>query len=154
MATTTFGGTADAGTAITVTPHIMEGDRLRLEYTVSISRNVGDSIDPALPPPRQENRLQSVVTLPDGYTAVIGGLEDETETEAVSQVPVLGSIPIFGALFRNRSVSTTKSRFFVFLRCNVMRREGFEDLRYLSERDADVAGIDGPFPVLEPRVIR
>ena len=53
-----------------------------------------------------------MVSLPDGYTVVIGGLDVETETKAVSQVPVLGWIPGIGELFKSRIVSRTKSRFF------------------------------------------
>ena len=154
VATTSFGGTSDAGTSIQVSPHITDGDRLRLEYTVSISTFVGQPTDPALPPPRQENQLTSVVTLPDGYTVVIGGLDVETETKAVTQVPVLGWIPGIGELFKSRIVSRTKSRFFVFLRCSVLRGQGFEELRYLSGREMADAGIEDPWPRLEPRIIR
>jgi type II secretory pathway component GspD/PulD (secretin) len=100
---------------------------------VSISSFVGDSTDPALPPPRQENRVQSVVTVPDGYTVVVGGLDIETQTEATSQVPLAGDVPLLGALFRSRSVTHERRRFFVFLRASVLRGEGFEELRWVSE---------------------
>jgi len=95
-----------------------------------------------------------VVSLPDGYTVVIGGLDVETETKAVSQVPVLGWIPGIGELFKSRSVTRTKSRFFVFLRCSILRGQGFEELRYLSGRELADAGIEDSWPRLEPRLIR
>jgi len=42
----------------------------------------------------------------------------------------------------------------VFLRCNVMRASGFEDLKYVSQKDlADVAVDDGR-PQLKPRIMR
>jgi general secretion pathway protein D len=154
VATTSFGGTLDAGTQITVTPQIAEGDLLVLDYTVSLSRFVGESSDPALPPPRQENKLHSVATIPDGYTVVVGGLEVDTEGEASSRVPVLGSIPVLGALFASTSKSRTRSRFFVFIRANVLRSGGFEELRYLSQADLDASRVDDGWPVLEPRIIR
>ncbi len=154
VATTSFGGTQDAGTIVSVTPQITDGDQLLLEYTVSISSFVGESPDPALPPPRQENSLKSSATIPDGYAVVVGGLEIETESEAISRVPVLGSLPLIGALFRSRTQARTRSRFFVFLRCSVLRAAGFEDLRYLSAVDRGVAGIEDELPVLEPRWIR
>ncbi|MCP4007660.1 MAG: hypothetical protein GY725_26055 [bacterium] len=154
VATTSFGGSSDAGTSITVTPHIQSGDQLRLDYSVSISSFVGDSVDPALPPPRQENLLDSTVTVPDGHTIVVGGLEVDSETEAVSRLPLLGRLPILGALFRNTSAGHSKSRFFVFLRCSVLQHERFEDLKYLSVDDLDAALIDDGLPVLEPRIMR
>jgi type II secretory pathway component GspD/PulD (secretin) len=95
-----------------------------------------------------------VVTVPDGHTVVIGGLAIESESDASSRVPLLGSIPVVKHLFQNRSRSKSLNRFFVFLRCSVMRAETFEDLRYVSAADIEVAGVDDGWPVLEPRIIR
>lgn len=154
IATTSFGGTQDAGTTITVTPQIAAGDHLILEYSVSLSSFVGESSDPGLPPPRQQSTLQSVVTIPDGYTIAVGGMEIESSAEAISQIPLLGDIPLIGEAFKNRSRSTTRSRFYVFIRANVLRHDGFEDLKYLSDRDVLVAGVDDGWPIVKPRVIR
>lgn len=154
IATTSFGGTLDAGTSVSVTPQITDGDQLILEYNVSLSSFVGDSADPALPPPRQQNSLQGVATVPDGFAVVIGGLEIDSESDAQSRVPFLGSLPGIGALFRSRSTTTTRSRFFVFLRCSVLRHAAFEDLRYMSAPDLEEAGIaDGP-PAMRPLVMQ
>jgi general secretion pathway protein D len=152
--TTTFGGTQDAGTQVTVTPQIAEGDHVVLDYSVSLSSFVGESADPALPPPRQQNSLQSKVTIPDGYTVVLGGLELVTDADAVSQVPGLGDLPLFGELFKSRSKSWTRSRFYVFITANVMRRESFEDLKYVSDQALRDAALDDQWPAVEPRVIR
>lgn len=154
IATTSFGGTQDAGTTVTVTPQIAEGDHLTLEYSVSLSSFVGESSDPSLPPPRQQNTMQSVVTIPDGYTVVVGGLEVVRAAEAVSQVPLLGDIPFLGELFKSRSKSRSRSRFYVFIRADILRHGGFEDLKYLSDLDVLAAGVDDGWPTVEPRVIR
>jgi general secretion pathway protein D len=154
VATTSFGGTQDAGTTVTVTPQIAEGDHLVLEYSLSLSTFVGESSDPSLPPPRQQNNLQSVVTVPDGYTIVVGGLEVETTADAVSQVPLLGDLPLVGELFKSRSKSSSLSRFYLFVRANILRHDGFEDLKFLSDRDVLAAGVDDGWPAVEPRVIR
>lgn len=154
VATTSFGDFVDAGTQVTVTPHIAEGDHLVLEYNVTLSAFVGESSDPNLPPPRQQTMLQSVVTIPDGYAIAVGGLEVVSEAEAVSQIPLLGDLPIIGELFKNRSRSQSRSRFYVFIRANVLRHDGFEDLKYLSDREAVAADFDDGWPVLEPRVIK
>ena len=162
VATTSFGGTADAGTTVTVKPRIAEADHLVLTYSVSLSSFVGESTDPALPPPRQENLLQSVATIPDGYVVAMGGLDVRTSAKAVSQVPGLGSIPVLGELFKSRSNSGSRSRFFVFIRPTVLRHLNFEDLKYASEVDwleARSAGVNGlkeheAWPEVKPRIIR
>lgn len=161
VATTSFGGTFDAGTVITVRPQIAEGDHLVLDYQVRLSSFTG-SATANLPPPRQENSVTSIATIPDGYTVVVGGLEAITDGEGESRVPGIGAIPIIGELFKNRTSQRSRARFFVFLRANVMRGTtgggtGFEELKYLSDRAAEDSGIAGEFdgwPVLKPRVIR
>lgn len=159
IATTSFGGTQDAGTTVTVRPQIAEGDHLVLDYSVAISNFVGEAIDASVPPPRQQNTLQSLVTIPDGYTIVVGGLEIVTHSDGESRIPFLGDIPGVGELFKNRSKTATRSRFFVFIRPTVLRHNGFEDLKYLSDRNRDALSVtdaDAPHfrgPEVEPRVI-
>jgi len=159
VATTSFGGTLDAGTTISVTPQITDGDQLLIDYTISLSSFTGAASD-NLPPPRQENRLASIATVPDGYTVVVGGLEIEQAGDSESRVPILGSLPLIGHLFKSQSSSTSKSRFFVFLRCSVLRNTRFADLRHLSRRamsradvPPDFAGVAG-VPEVLPQVIR
>jgi len=154
VATTSFGGSLDAGTSISVKPQVADGDQIVLDYTISLSAFLGESADPSLPPPREEQKLASVVTVPDGHTVVVGGLELAAESDGVSQMPLLGDLPILGNLFQSRSRSRSKSRFFVFLRCGVLRSSSFEDLKYHSRADLETAGIDDGWPRLEPRVIQ
>jgi general secretion pathway protein D len=154
VATTSFGGSSSAGTQITVTPQIAPADYVTVEYSVSLSSFVGESADPALPPPRQESSLQSSSTIPDGYTVALAGIELTNEAEAVSSIPVLGDIPLLGELFKSRSSSRSRSRFYVFIRPTILRDDGFEDLRYLSDRSLFEAHIPSDWPTLEPRVIR
>jgi len=125
-----------------------------VEYQVSLSTFVGDSADPTLPPPRQETKLASQATVPDGYTVVVGGIEVETKTDAESRVPYLGAIPILGNLFKSQSKTETRNRFYVFLRCSVLRSAALEDLRYISMPALVAAGVDDDLPVVEPRIIR
>ena len=154
VATTSFGGTQDAGTQITVTPRLTEGDELSLDYTITLSSFVGEAASPALPPPRQENKLKSTATVPDGFTVAVGGLSIESEGAASSRVPLLGSLPLVGKLFESSSQSKSHSRFFVFLRCSVLRQERFEDLRYLGATDLAAARVDEGWPKVKPRIIR
>jgi len=154
VATTSFGGSSNAGTEVSVTPQIAEGDHLRLEYQVSLSAFVGEAADPSVPPPRQQNSIDSVATIPDGYTIAVGGIELTTEGYAESGVPLLKDVPVLGEAFKNRSRSSSRSRFYVFIRPTILRDRDFEDLKYLSDRAASGMDIDDGWPVPQPRVIR
>ncbi len=154
VTTTSFGGTKPAGTQITLKPQIAEGDHLLLDYNISLSAFVGAAANASLPPPRQENKVQSAASLPDGHTVVVGGIELNAEGKAVNQVPGLGQIPLLGELFKNRANTNSRSRFYVFIRANILRHGSFEDLKYLSEIATTQTGVDDGWPVVEPRVIR
>jgi len=160
VTTTSFGGSKPAGTQLTLKPQITggagggEGDHLLLDYSVSLSAFVGAAANSSVPPPRQENKLQSVASLPDGHTVVVGGIELNADGKSTSQVPGLGGIPVLGELFKSRSNNSSRSRFYVFIRANILRARGFEDLKYMGEVAASQAGVDDGWPVVEPRVIR
>lgn len=154
ISTTSFGGTQDAGTVVTIKPQIAEGDHLVLEYSVSLSSFLGAASSPTLPPAKQQNSVQSVATIPDGSTVVVGGIELESESKTASQIPLLGDIPLVGEAFKSRNTTRNRSRFFVFIRANVLRGRGFEDLKYLSARDMEAARVADGWPEVEPRIIR
>lgn len=153
VATTSFGGTQDAGTIVTVRPQIAEGDHLVLEYTVSLSSFIGSSSDPSLPPPRQQNSVSSVATIPDGHTVVVGGIDIDSLTRGRSDLPGIGDIPIIGDILASHSRDDQHSRFFVFIRASVLRASGFEDLRYMSATSLEAAGVPDGWPRIEPRVM-
>jgi general secretion pathway protein D len=154
VATTTFGGTQDAGTTINVRPQIAEGDHLVLEYSIVLSTFVGPASAPSLPPPRQQNNLNSIATIPDGYTVALGGLETSSQTNGSSRLPLLGDLPLLGPLFRSNSKVTTHSRFYVFIRASILRSTDFQDLKFISDVDAHRADIDPRWPEVEPVLIR
>lgn len=154
VATTSFGGFEDAGTTITVSPQILAGEQLNLDYSVTLSTFVGDSSDDALPPPRQQNQLSSTITIPDSYTVAVGGIELDTYGEAESRVPLVGSVPWLGELFKNRSRSRSRTRYYVFIRASIYQDAVFEQLRYVSDTLADEASVPTGWPVIKPRVIR
>ncbi|RNC81190.1 MAG: hypothetical protein ED559_05155 [Phycisphaera sp.] len=154
IATTSFGGFEDAGTTISIAPQILAGEQLNLDYSVTLSAFIGDSSDPALPPPRQQNQLSSAITIPDSYTVAVGGIELDTFGDAESRVPWIGRVPVIGEFFKNRSKSRSKTKFYVFIRASIYQDELFEQLRYASDQLANDAGIPTGWPIIEPRVIR
>jgi type IV pilus assembly protein PilQ len=51
----------------------------------------------------------------DGGTVVIGGVIQTSNSVNVSQVPLLGSIPILGNAFKHRAVSTSTQELLFFV---------------------------------------
>jgi general secretion pathway protein D len=150
---TGLGGQAQAGTTITVEPHISEDDYLQLGYSVELSNFTGTGRN-GLPPPSQKNAVSSSVTIPDGYTIVVGGLSVKNLRQAVDAVPLLGDIPVIKYLFGSRSHTGQDTTLFVFLRPVILRDDRFQDLMYLSERKASAAGLPPDFPESQPLPLR
>lgn len=151
--TTTFNGFVEAGTTISVTPQIAEGDHLRLEFEVSLESFAGEGSD-TLPPPRSSNSVTSEVTIPDGATIVVGGINRKDISESVSRIPLLGEVPLLEYLFSSRSTTETESTLFVFLKPVILRDDRFADLKFYSAHDAESAGMPPEFPTSRPMVVR
>jgi general secretion pathway protein D len=153
VSTTSFGGYAEAGTSIDLTPHISEANYLQLEYEVSLNQFSGQGAN-GIPPPRQTNSLASTVTIPDGSTIIIGGLDASNFSETTNTIPILGEIPVIKWFFGTTNKNRDDSTLFVFIRPVILRDDRFQDLKYLSERDTKLAGISPDDPTSEPLTIK
>ncbi|GLS15735.1 fimbrial protein [Hydrogenophaga electricum] len=59
--------------------------------------------------------VKTQVLVENGGTVVIGGIFEQTETNDITKVPLLGDVPVVGNLFKNRSKTTNKSELLVFI---------------------------------------
>jgi general secretion pathway protein D len=57
----------------------------------------------------------TVVDTPDGETVVIGGLMQNSNTETITKIPLLGDIPLLGNLFQRKQKAVNKSELIIFL---------------------------------------
>ena len=149
---TSVGGNQEAGTSIQVTPHINEDDHLQLEFDIEFSTFVGTGTA-ELPPPRQIDRVGSVVTIPDGKTVVVGGLKRSSEGDSFTGVPWLEKIPVVRELTSLRSEELSTTSFFVFLRPRILRDSQFRDLRFLSDLETGDAQLPADYPVSRPLLV-
>jgi type II secretory pathway component GspD/PulD (secretin) len=63
----------------------------------------------------------TVVVVPDGQTAVIGGLMSKLKQQADSKIPFLGDIPGLGALFKRRQKNDSRTELLIFLTPQIVR---------------------------------
>lgn len=152
VSTTSLGGDQQAGTIISVTPHINEDDHLQLEFEIEFSTfsTTAAATTAALPPPRQIDRVESTVTIPDGQTVIVGGLKRITDTQSTTGVPFLENIPLVRNLTSLDGNSQRSMSFFVFIRPIIMRDDRFADLKYVSRKTARKVGISSPYPASSP----
>jgi general secretion pathway protein D len=112
----------DIGTILTVTPTINEGETVLLKLQVE-SSSLAASSSGAVDLITNKNSITTSVLVRDGGTLILGGLIQDSVTNSESQVPILGSIPILGELFRTRNTEKTKTNFLIFLQPHILRTD-------------------------------
>ncbi|HET9048523.1 MAG TPA: type II secretion system secretin GspD [Chiayiivirga sp.] len=110
----------DVGLILTVTPHINEGDAVRLEVKQEVS-SIASTVTGAVDLITNKRELTTTVLVPDGGMLVLGGLKQEETHENAQGVPGLSRIPLLGNLFKSRSSTRSKRNLMVFLRPIILR---------------------------------
>jgi type IV pilus assembly protein PilQ len=121
----TNGGTTTAPTisfkeavlSLEVTPQITPDNRVIMDLKVTrdnvgklVPNGTGGSI-----PSIDKRELNTQVLVSNGETIVLGGVYEEESNNSVTKVPLLGDIPFLGALFREKSKSSTKRELLIFI---------------------------------------
>ena len=109
----------DVGLTLRVKPQISEGGTVRLQIYQEVS-SVQDTSNPA-GVITNKRAVESTVLVGDGQIVVIGGLIQDSVRDGVEKVPVLGDLPLLGALFTYNTRARTKTNLMVFLRPTVLR---------------------------------
>jgi general secretion pathway protein D len=108
------------GVKLVITPQISEGDAIILKISQEIS-SIAQAVAGAQDLITNERTIETTVIVEDGDILVLGGLLEDTLRESDQRVPVLGSIPILGNLFRTRSTDKVKTNLMVFIRPRILR---------------------------------
>jgi general secretion pathway protein D len=113
-----------------IKPQINESDYVRLEVDEQTEEIA--SVDKQLGPTTSKRSAKTTVVAKDQETVVLGGLIQERTIRDVKKVPVLGSLPVLGWLFRNESTKKTRTNLLLFLTPYVIRDQS--DYRRIFER--------------------
>jgi general secretion pathway protein D len=151
----------DIGVSLKVKPQINEGNTITMEIEQEVS-SVNPASAIASDIVTNKRTIKTTVQLEDGELLVLGGLIDDKVIDTVQKVPLLGDIPILGALFRSTTKSKVKQTLMVFIRATIIKdpniartlsHRKYNFMRdtqlsnYDEEKDADRAII---LPPLEP----
>jgi general secretion pathway protein D len=117
----------DVGIILDVTPHINPDGYVNLEISPEISslnEGSGVPISEGFTPPTFSNRkAETVVTVKDGETIVVGGLIQTQESSNESKVPIIGDIPFVGNLFRATTNTRRRTELIMVLTVNIVHDE-------------------------------
>jgi type IV pilus assembly protein PilQ len=155
----------DIGIKLEVLPQVNSRGFIKLTVKPSVSSLAGKVIIPqgAEYPIIATRETTTSVSLKDGYTMGIGGLLQTTETKGETRVPVLGSIPGIGRLFRSDTKNRDATNLIIFITAKTISAEGAsvekmfnsDQVRQLNMRREDLPGHrDGSDPFIKAEVVK
>lgn len=110
----------DVGLKLTITPRINQGDAVRLAIRQELSE-IAPSVAGAVDLVTNTRELETAVIVEDGGTLVLGGLIQDKVRESRQAVPLLGRVPLIGALFRADGLTREKTNLMLFIRPTILR---------------------------------
>ena len=151
----------DIGIRLEVTPQVNNRGFIKLSVKPTVSSIAGTVTIPqgAEYPIVATREATTQISIKDGYTMGIGGLIQNTTSKGETKVPLLGSIPGLGRLFRSDSKTAESSNLIIFITAKTVSAEGApiealfssEQVRQLDMRREDLPGYrDGSDPFVKP----
>lgn len=128
----------EAGAIFSVTPTLREGldepDTIILEISSEVSRfDLVTPVASADPTDegtynkdggaKRQNNINTKVQVQDGDVIFIGGLKNTEAKETINKVPILGDIPVLGALFRSSEVKNEVKQIYIQITAEVVTDE-------------------------------
>ncbi len=112
----------DVGIKLKLTPHINPSNEVCMVLNPSIEAIIdsGSTTGTQFTPTIARREVSTTVTVPDGRTIVISGLIREDRINQIRKIPILGSIPLIGLLFRHTVDSVERTNLLVFVTPRVM----------------------------------
>lgn len=114
----------DVAMELAVTPHIHDPGLVTLDLKLTVDEVEGSSAESALEggPVTTNREVATQAMVEHGQTIVLAGVAGTKFEVVESKVPILGDIPLIGALFRGSSKETRRTHLMVFLTPYVVQR--------------------------------
>ena len=106
----------DVGVKLVVIPHVTRDGMLRLKISPEFSVVVRQaSFATSAVPVVDKRKVNTIALVKDGHTVVLGGLRKKDVSKQVNKIPLLGDLPLVGALFKFEGEDTTINELVVFI---------------------------------------
>lgn len=114
----------DFGVGVKFVPVVLDSGHINLKLAVNVSDitdannvtlSLGGSNAALLVPSLEKRSASSTVELANGQTMAIAGLLSDNVREFVSKFPILGDLPVLGALFRSQEYRHDESELVIFV---------------------------------------
>lgn len=111
----------DVGIQLDVKPQINAGGTVTLFLRQEVSSVAGPVSAASAELVLNRRQVETTVNVDDGEIIVLGGLLDQNERLSVEKTPLLGEVPVLGALFRSTSRQRDRTNLMIFIRPTIVR---------------------------------
>lgn len=114
----------DVGIKLAVLPVINMNNEISLTLTLEVSglgADVGTADDPQYT--IRTRMAKTVLTMGDGEMIVIGGLINDEDIGSIKKIPVLGDLPVLGALFSNYGSKVTQKDVLMVITPSIIKNQ-------------------------------
>ncbi|MCA9278525.1 MAG: hypothetical protein H6815_07685 [Phycisphaeraceae bacterium] len=141
----------EVGVTLRVTPTINADGFVRMDIQPEISA-LTDSRSQISEEFVSENfakrELDTVVTIRNGQTAVIGGIIQSNEEERQTQVPFFGDLPVVGWVFKTNKVSNVRTELLMLLTPRIIPSDSSGSVRIFNEiTGEEINRMTDPMPI-------
>ena len=119
------------GITLTVTPRVNHSGRVTMEIRQEVSSAVGTTSSDIDAPTIQQRQVESTVAVHSGETLVLGGLIQDSASDAESGIPGLRRIPLLGKLFGETREEQRRTELLVLITPRVVVDRN--DVRQITE---------------------
>ena len=133
------------GVSLAFTPTVLEDGLINLLVAPEVSSldpNASIQLNGFSIPGLKVRRAKTVVELRDGQSFAIAGLIRNDFTDTVKKVPLLGSIPIIGALFRSSKFNREETELVMMVTPHIVRPVGPGTLKLPTDRIQQPTDLD------------
>jgi len=132
----------EVGVKLSVRPHVTRDGMLRLNITPEFGVVIRQVLISASNVPVVDTRkLDTIALVEDGQTVVLGGLRKKDVSKTTNKIPLLGDIPLIGALFRFEGEDTSNTELVVFITPRIIK---LPFLSQAEERAYQATEFSGP----------
>ena len=109
----------DVGVTLRIKPQISNNNRIRLNILQEVS-SIDATVASLNDTVTSKKSIKTNVIVNDQELIVIGGLIDEKMVEVENKIPLLGSIPVLGGIFKNTSQVMEKRNLIIFIKTTIV----------------------------------
>lgn len=139
----------DVGLTLKVKPRISNDTKVTLEIN-TILEGVKTTQTNSGNADTSKKEIKTTAILNNGESVIIGGLIENKEESTNQKVPLLGDIPLFGELFKNKAINTRKNNLVVIVTPYLIPKS--KDITFVRNQLSELKALEDKF--LEDSLIR